>query len=911
MATIHVDGKSYEVQGSKNLLEACLSLGLDIPYFCWHPKLGSVGACRQCAVKQYNDANDTRGRLVMSCMTPAADNTFIAIADDEAQAFRKNVIEWLMTNHPHDCPVCAEGGHCHLQDMTVMTAHSSRRYRFEKRTHLNQYLGPFVKHEMNRCIACYRCDRYYKDYAGGTDFGVYGAHDNVYFGRTESGVLESEFSGNLTEVCPTGVFTDKTHADHYTRKWDMQYAPSICQQCAVGCNTSPGERYGELRRIENRYNGAVNHYFLCDRGRFGYGYVNRKNRPQYARLQHSDANMTTDAALDQAALLLRDAKRIAGIGSPRASLETNFALQTLVGKANFCAGFGETEQIVQQKIYQLLSTLNVPSLSLRDIEDADAVFILGEDITQTAPRIALAVRQAAKNRGLSLAYGRKVPGWNAEAVKNIAQRDLSPIFISSVSATRLDDIAALTHRATPDAIARLGFAVAHMIDANAPAVSDLSADEKNQAQQIADTLLAADKPLIISGTGLQSPALLDAAANVAAALKNHGKNVGINLTQLECNSLGVTLLTQGNSLSVEAVLTAVCDGMIDTLVITENNLYRRAPQHLVDAALAAAKVVIVLDHQLTQTAKRATMLLPAASFAEADGTLVNIEGRAQRFFQVYDPAYYQTDTQIHEGWRWLHALHSTLMNKSVDWSQLDDVIDELIVAHPFFASIREAAPAADFRVHGLKIARESRRYSGRTAMRANLSVHEPRASQDIDSALAYSMEGISGPGNPSQLIPFANAPGWNSPQAWNKFQDEVGGPLRAGDSGVRLITPQAQFNFAAITHTTHTQSANTLQTVPVYHLYGSEEQSSRADVVKERIPAAYVAISSADATKLGLISEQNVKVIAGDISLQTRLSISDELASGLLAVPVLKGFASIRAGIMVQLESVSGEGANA
>ncbi|HMY40455.1 MAG TPA: 2Fe-2S iron-sulfur cluster-binding protein, partial [Marinagarivorans sp.] len=127
MATIHVDGKQYEVDGSQNLLEACLNLGLDIPYFCWHPALGSVGACRQCAVKQYNDENDTRGRLVMSCMTPAADKTYIAIDEAEAKSFRKSVVEWLMTNHPHDCPVCAEGGHCHLQDMTVMTGHNARR----------------------------------------------------------------------------------------------------------------------------------------------------------------------------------------------------------------------------------------------------------------------------------------------------------------------------------------------------------------------------------------------------------------------------------------------------------------------------------------------------------------------------------------------------------------------------------------------------------------------------------------------------------------------------------------------------------------------------------------------------------------------------------------------------------------
>ncbi len=169
MATIHVDGKEYEVNGADNLLEACLSLGLDIPYFCWHPALGSVGACRQCAVKQYQNAEDTRGRLVMSCMTPASDGTFISIDDSEAKQFRESVVEWLMTNHPHDCPVCEEGGNCHLQDMTVMTGHSFRRYRFTKRTHRNQDLGPFISHEMNRCIACYRCVRYYKDYADGTD----------------------------------------------------------------------------------------------------------------------------------------------------------------------------------------------------------------------------------------------------------------------------------------------------------------------------------------------------------------------------------------------------------------------------------------------------------------------------------------------------------------------------------------------------------------------------------------------------------------------------------------------------------------------------------------------------------------------------------------------------------------------
>ena len=127
MGTIYIDGEAREANEKQNLLHACLSLGLDLPYFCWHPAMGSVGACRQCAVKQFKDANDTRGRLVMACMTPAAPETRISIRDPEAVAFRAAIIEGMMLNHPHDCPVCDEGGECHLQDMTVMTGHDYRR----------------------------------------------------------------------------------------------------------------------------------------------------------------------------------------------------------------------------------------------------------------------------------------------------------------------------------------------------------------------------------------------------------------------------------------------------------------------------------------------------------------------------------------------------------------------------------------------------------------------------------------------------------------------------------------------------------------------------------------------------------------------------------------------------------------
>ena len=901
MATIHVDGKDFEVDGADNLLQACLSLGLDIPYFCWHPALGSVGACRQCAVKQYNDENDTRGRIVMSCMTPATDNTWISIDDEESKAFRASVVEWLMTNHPHDCPVCEEGGHCHLQDMTVMTGHNARRYRFTKRTHQNQELGPFIAHEMNRCIACYRCVRYYKDYAGGTDLGVFGAHDNVYFGRVEDGVLESEFAGNLTEVCPTGVFTDKTHSERYTRKWDMQFAPSICQQCAAGCNISPGERYGEIRRIENRFNGEVNHYFLCDRGRFGYGYVNRKDRPRQPLLVKENQVLGVDAALDKAADLLAR-HRLIGIGSPRASLESNHALRELVGAEHFYSGIAAAELENLLLIRDILRDGPLPTPSMREIEEHDAVFVLGEDLTQTAARLALALRQAVKGKATEIAAQAKIPEWHQAAVQNVAQHALSPLFIASVSETRLDDVACETVQAAPDDLARLGFAVAHAIDPSAPAVAGLDEEARQLAGRIAEALLAAKRPLVVSGASLGSRALIEAAANIAQALANRAKAGSLSLVVPEANSLGLALMLEGDSTdrSLDAALRALVGGQAAAVLVLENDLYRRADRAAVDAALNAAQVVIVADHQQTETAARADLLLPVASFAEGDGTLVSQEGRAQRFFQVYEPSYYNADIRVREGWRWLHALHTTRQHRPVDWTQLDQVTEACAAAHPQLAGIRNAAPKADFRIKGLKLAREPHRYSGRTAMRANISVHEPRQPQDPDSAFAFSMEGYAGSAEDRQQIPFAWSPGWNSPQAWNKFQDEVGGHLRAGDPGVRLIPAgSGRLGWFAV-NAPFAPARGQWQAVALHHLFGSDETSALAAPIQARMPKPYVALNGAEAARLGVNEGALLSFELRGQRLRLPLRVLDDLPLGLVGLPVgLPGVPAAFAGATV------------
>ncbi|HUY14615.1 MAG TPA: NADH-quinone oxidoreductase subunit NuoG [Terriglobia bacterium] len=895
MATIYVDNKPYEVKPGQSLLSACLGLGLNLPYFCWHPALGSVGACRQCAIKQFKDENDTRGRLVMACMTPVAEKVRISIEDKEAVDFRAGVIEGLMQSHPHDCPVCDEGGECHLQDMTVMTGHIYRQYEYTKRTFHNQYLGPFVNHEMNRCIQCYRCVRYYREYAGESDLNSFLMRNQVFFGRSQDGVLQSEFAGNLVEICPTGVFTDKTLKQHYTRKWDLQMAPSICVHCGLGCNTTAGERYGTVRRIVNRYNGDVNGYFLCDRGRFGYEFVNRKERIRQP-LQRKNGSLeaiSAEQAQEHLKSLVATGNKVIGIGSPRASLEANFALRTAVGAVRFFSGVSEADARLASLILDVLRKGPARTPSLTDMEMADAVLVLGEDVMNVAPRAALALRQSTRQAPMEIARKKGIADWQDDAVREAVQEEKGPLYIATPNATRLDGIAKETFRAAPDDIARLGFAVANAIDPAAPAPPGLPSAVADLAARIAQTLKGAQRPLVVCGAGCRSEAVIQAAANVAAALAKSNQGVALSFAAPECNTMGLAMM---GGAPLEAAFQAVRDGNADTVIVLENDLYRRADSKPVDEFLKGAKHVVALDYLPNSTTGQAELILPAGSFAEADGTFVNSEGRAQRFFQVFLP-----QDPILESWRWLRAAGQ---GDSAAWKNLDNVLDAMAQSLPAFKRVPEAAPESGFRISGAKVPREPHRYSGRTAMLANISVSEPKPPEDQDSPLSFTMEGNPNE-PPSALIPFFWAPGWNSIQSTNKFQSEIAGPLKGGNPGVRLIEPaagSAPSYFTAAPEGFHAKHGEWL-TVPLYHIFGSEELSNWAPAVRELAPGPYAALSPEEAAALGVIEGQIIQIAANGSQFQLPLKVAKELPKGVVGLPV--GLPDFRGPLMPAWVSIS------
>lgn len=886
---IVIDQRPYEVTEGKNLLEICLSLGMNLPFFCWHPALGSVGACRQCAIKEFKNEADLKGKIVMSCMTSAKEGMCVSVADSDAKRFRKSVIEWLMLNHPHDCPVCDEGGECHLQDMTVMTGHSMRRFRFKKRTYINQNLGPFINHEMNRCITCYRCVRFYRDYADGRDFNVFSSRDQVYFGRFQEGVLENEFSGNLVEVCPTGVFTDKTSKKHYTRKWDLQTAPSICGHCSVGCNTIPGERYGILRGIRNRFHPELNGYFLCDRGRFGYEYVNSEKRIREVISKIEDLGLSLSDPLQLS--------KTAGIGSPRASLESNFALRTLVGKSHFYSGMSDQESGLIQVLLKILKGSPVPSATLQDIENSDLVLVLGEDVTQTAPRVALSLRQSARKGSM---------------------------YSATVCRTRLDDVAIRTYFAAPDDIARLGFAIAHELDPNAPAVLarfGVSAGleismgppvsvAQSQSQEaikwikaVAQALLRAKRPIVISGISAGNSSIMYSASNIFHALKSQQIEAKICLLSLEANHVGLGLM-EGEDFST--LFKAVETKAIDTLIVLENDLFRRAPQEEVSSMLKQLKRIILLDSIATPMLPWADAVLPTTTLPEGDGTFVNYESRAQRAFRVFIPGIGNEKSPIQESWRWIGELMvASARVEAKRFLRFDGILADLAREIPVFEPLQNPLFPSNMKIHGSKIARQSRRYSGRTSMNAPALMVEPKPPEDLDSPFSFSMEGAE-VDIPNKLLPRYWAPGWNSPQAkillslptedsgiiLIRFQNFQGACHENDSMNSRRISPQPLY-FTEVPPPFQFEEKRWLM-VPLYHLFGSDELSLLAPGIQELAPKPYVAIGTQDATRLGLKASSEAGAEAGtgiEISISTKkwspvLKIIPSLPRGVVGIPV-------------------------
>jgi NADH-quinone oxidoreductase subunit G len=625
MPKLIIDDREIEVSEGTKVIEAAEKLGIVIPRFCYHPALGSVGACRVCAVKFLQ--GPFKG-VQMSCMIDAKDGMVVSTTDEEAVDFRRYVIEWLMLNHPHDCPVCDEGGHCLLQDLTIAGGHGIRRYQGKKRTHLDQYMGPLIQHEMNRCIQCYRCSRFYQEFAGYRDLGVMQIGSRVYFGRYKAGTLESPFAGNLIDICPTGVYTDKP-SRFIGRRWDYERSPSVCINCSLGCHTVVSARYRQIVRQEARFSEAVNGYFICDRGRYGFYYAGQDERPRHPRIHGKEASWENalKAAIDELERISRESgpAAVACAGSARSCLETQAAAKRLCQEKRWQGPVYGMDLDIEKKVKTAASELDSDlAVSLSDLENADYILAVGTDPVNEAPMLAMAMRQAQRKGA------------------NVALVDPRPVGLPFdfyhlpvvPGAMGLWLTFLLENMDGPDTVETPG--------PKAGSNSDGIVTEDHTTLWNPDQMAAVKKdlgrslrPAIVCGTDIVPKTVPGLAADLARHLKSMKKTAGLFYLFPGANAFGAALLSD-NETDFEKILTGIETNAVRALVLVESDPYFNFPDRIrLEKAFEQLDVLVVLDYLDSRGAQAADVFLPTMTLYEAGGFFINQEGRAQKVLAAF------------------------------------------------------------------------------------------------------------------------------------------------------------------------------------------------------------------------------------------------------------------------------------
>lgn len=597
MPNLIIDNKKIRVAKGTRVIDAAESAGIYIPRFCYFAELGAVGACRVCAVKFIDGPVEG---IRMSCMVEAEDGMVVSTDDAEAVDFRRHVIEWMMMNHPHDCPVCDEGGHCLLQDLTVAGGHGIRRFAGKKRTYADQYLGPLISHEENRCIQCYRCSRFYQEYCGYTDLGVMGIAQRIYFGRYKDGVLENPFSGNLIDLCPTGVYTDKP--SRYTgRRWDFERTTGVCTTCSLGCSIMVSARYRQVVRLEAAFSRAVNGAFICDRGRYGFSWVNSENRPRQGRvaakaMAPQKAAAAAAGRLDSLAAQY-GAGAIAVAGSGRSSLETLAAWMDLCRSRSW-RGFFFDDLAAAPAAPAAVSGLSPENVvSMKAVESADMILAVGADALDEAPMLALAMRQA----------------WRAGAgVAAIDPRNLEWPFEFQQVVAEPDEIVDLLSGIEPE----------NEIGGNA-------GKHAGKMAAIQDQIRHSRFPVILCGTAIVDQSTALAAAGLVKRLRKNKKDARLFYTLPGANTFGGILLDHRVQ-PPDELIHAMESGEIKALVAVESDLWQNCTDRdRLERALNGLEFLCAVDCLATELVSRADIVIPVSSVYESGGIYVNQEARAQ------------------------------------------------------------------------------------------------------------------------------------------------------------------------------------------------------------------------------------------------------------------------------------------
>jgi NADH-quinone oxidoreductase subunit G len=608
---ITINGQDFQVEKAARLIDVCREKGFNIPSFCYYADLALQASCRMCLVRI-----EKMPKLQTSCTITCTDGMVVTTESEEIEKAQRAMVEFLLANHPLDCPVCDRGGECELQEMAFDWGGLEERFTERKNAQPEKYLSPIVANDPQRCILCKRCTRVCDEWMGEDAIEAGGRGANTVIG-TYGGWLNCSQCGNCIEVCPTGTLLDATYR-HQARPWELEQTISTCTFCSDGCQLSLGSRGGELMRAvaRDRYVNGLNGEFLCIKGRFAHPFVDHEERLRTPMIRYKKGGKlipaTWDEAIHHAASNLLAIKEAHGtssigvVGSPRLTNEANYAL------LKFASGVIGTQRYTATDAFSLMPFFENLGGSLathRDIRFARTILLIGGEPEELQPLTGKQIRQAVRNGGAKLVIVNSTP---------IRLKQQAAQFLHIRPGTEDAIVLAIANQAHNKlAASRMGVEEIELI---------------NLRRAITNT----EGDVVIMFGGELSPEAQSVLAQFPHTFATDKRRVLLHPLPLYNNSIGAhdMGLMRGQP-SAAGMLEAAGDSL-RAMYVAGSFLPEHFQRGLEDA-LGKLDFLVVQELFETETTRFADVVFPAASFAETDGTFTNNDGFVQRVRQSIPP----------------------------------------------------------------------------------------------------------------------------------------------------------------------------------------------------------------------------------------------------------------------------------
>jgi NADH-quinone oxidoreductase subunit G len=609
---VTINGRGFEVPKSARLIDVCREKGFDIPSFCYYADLALQASCRMCLVRI-----EKMPKLQTSCTVTCTDGMVVTTQSEEIEKAQRGMTEFLLANHPLDCPVCDRGGECELQELTFDWGGLEERFTEKKNYYAERYLSPMVANDPQRCILCKRCTRVCDEWMGEEAIEAGGRGANTVIG-TYLGWLDCSQCGNCIEVCPTGTLLDATYR-HQARPWELAQTISTCTYCSDGCQMSLGSRGGELMRIvaRDRYVNGLNGEFLCVKGRFGHPFVNHEERIRTPLIRYKKGGKLIPATWDEAirrvaeqldAVANKHGRNAVGVvGSPRLTNEALYSLHKfateLVGTENYTT----TDAFSLKPFFENLAA---PLATHRDIRYAKTILLIGGEPEELQPLTGKQIRQAVRNGGAQLIIVNSVP---------IRLREQAAQFIHIRPGTEDAVVLALSDQANDSLAARKAGIDSQELRAARELIANSSGD------------------VIVMFGGELSAEAQAVVAQLPFVLATESRRVLLHPLPLFNNSFGAHDMRMMDGETTAAGMLDAAGDSIKAMYVAGSFL----PLHFQGREDSLGKLDFLVVQELfeNETTSFADVVLPAASFAEVDGTFTNNDGFVQRVRQSIPPVH--------------------------------------------------------------------------------------------------------------------------------------------------------------------------------------------------------------------------------------------------------------------------------